>query len=133
VDQLRQDIGDGKYRNWDEIHQVYGLWHDEYPLDKARHAWAVLTLLGAPSAESAGASFLKLKLAASVETRRWISDHICQTRLIDYRDPVRKAPFRNPAEMEQVLGKPEETPFIRLAREQDQHYEKLIERVVSRL
>jgi hypothetical protein len=133
VDQLRQDIGAGKYRNWDEIHQVYGFWHDEYPLDKARHAWAVLALLGAPSAEGAGASFLKLKLAASVETRRWISDQIFQTRLKDYRDPFRKATFRNPAEMEQVLGTPEETSFVLLSRAQDQHYEKLIERVMSHL
>jgi hypothetical protein len=137
VDQLRREIGAGKYRDWDEIHKVYRLWHDEYPLDKARHAWAVLNLL-APSAEGApsgadGADILKQELATSVETRRWISDQIYQTRLKDYRDPFRKATFRNSAEMEQVLGKPEETPFIRLAKEQDQQYEKLIERVITRL
>jgi hypothetical protein len=138
VDQLRQEIGAGKYRDWGEIHRVYGLWHDEYPLDKARHAWAVLNLLspsaeGAPSQGGDESAFLKQELTASVETRRWISDQIYQTRLKDYRDPFRKATFRNSAEMEQVLGKPEETPFIRLSREQDRHYEELITRVMTRL
>jgi hypothetical protein len=129
VDQLRQEIGAGKYCNWDEIHQVYKLWHDEYPLDKARHAWAVLTLLGVGD----GTSFLKQELAASIETRRWISDQIYQNRLKDYRDPFRKATFRNNAEMEQVLGKLNENPFIRLSREEDRRYEELIAKVMSRL
>jgi hypothetical protein len=129
VDQLRQETGAGKYRNWDEIHQVYSLWHDEYPLDKARHAWAVLTLLGIGN----GASFLKQELDASIETRRWISDQIYQNRLKDYRDPFRKATFRNDAEMEHVLSKLNENPFIRLSREQDRQYEELIAKVMSRL
>jgi hypothetical protein len=134
VDQLRQEIGEGKYKNWDEIHRAYDVWHEAYPLDKARHAWSVLTLLGMPSQEDGdGASFLKQKLVASVETRRWISGQIYQTRLKDYRDPFRKATFRNTAEMEQVLGKPDENPFILLAREEDQHYEEMVARVIARI
>jgi hypothetical protein len=136
VDQLRREIGADAYGNWDDIHRVYGLWHDAYPLDKARHAWAVLKLLspsteGASSAEGAEASFLKEELSASVETRRWISEQIYQTRLKDYRDPFRKATFRNMAEMEQVLGRPDESPFIRLSREEDRRYEDLINRVIA--
>jgi NDP-sugar pyrophosphorylase family protein len=135
VDQLRQEIGAGKYHNWDEIHQAYGRWHDEYPLDKVRHAWAVLTFLGPPctAGNTGETAYLKQELAASVETRRWISDQIYQTRLKDYRDPFRKATFRNTAEMEQVLGKPDTHPFIRLSREQDRLHEELITRVISHL
>jgi carbonic anhydrase/acetyltransferase-like protein (isoleucine patch superfamily) len=136
VDELRREIGADTYRNWDEIHRVYGHWYDEYPLDKARHAWAVMAFLGAPFSEDIGAdgtAFLKQKLSESVETRRWISDQIYQTRLKDYRDPFRKATFRNTAEMEQVMGKPDENHFIRLAHKEDRFYEELITRVTSRL
>jgi hypothetical protein len=76
---------------------------------------------------------LKQELAASVETRRWISDQIYQTRVKDYHDPFRKATFRNTAEMEQVLGKADESSFIRLAREESRRYEELIARVIARL
>ena len=136
ADALRQEIGEGKYHNWDEIHRVYDLWHEAYPLDKARHAWAVLALLkdaACGDGAAQGAAFLKQELAASAETSRWISAQIFKTREKDYRDTFRKATFRNTAEMEQVLGKAEESPFIRLAREETKRYEELIARVMARL
>jgi hypothetical protein len=138
VDALRREIGEGKYQSWDEIHRAYDLWYEAYPLDRARHAWAVLALLKNASGRTMdsaahGAAFLKQEIAASAETSRWISDQIYQTRAKDYRDPFRKATFRNAAEMEQVLGKAEESPFIVLAREETRRYEELAARVIARL
>jgi hypothetical protein len=138
VDALRQEIGAGKRQTWDDIHHVYDLWHEAYPLDRARHAWATLALLkdalGDTTDGSAhGAAFLKQELAASAETSRWISGQIFKTREKDYHDTFRKATFRNTAEMEQVLGKAEESPFIVLAREETRRYEELIARVMARL
>ena len=147
VDALRQEIGAGKIQSWDEIHHVYDLWHEAYPLDRARHAWATLALLkGASSGGSAhgaahgtadsaaqGAAFLKQEIAASVETSRLISEQILKTREKDYRDPFRKATFRGVDEMEQVLGKAEESPFIILAREETRRHEALVARVMERL
>jgi len=135
VDQLRLEIGGGKYRNWDEIHHVYDLWHEAYPLDKARHAWAALALLGGNAASSFADSpaFLKQEIAASIETRRRISGQIYQSRAKDYHDTFRKATFRNAAEMEQVLGKPEANAFARLAAEEGRRYEELAARVMLRL
>ncbi|MCL2762867.1 MAG: DUF4954 family protein [Treponema sp.] len=130
VDALRQDIGNGKYHNWDEIHRVYDLWREAYPLDRARHAWAVLALLqsGVPDA-----AMFKQELAAAIEIRRWISSQIDATRTKDFNDSFRKATFRNQAEMEQVLGKSTESPFVRLSHEEDQRFEELIARVMVRL
>jgi hypothetical protein len=135
VDALRQEIGEGKRRSWDEIHQVYDRWHEAYPLDRARHAWAVLALLegGASGGAVNSAGFLKHELAASVETRRWISEQIFHTRAKDYHNSFRKATFRNAAEMEQVLGKADQSPFICLAHEESRRYEELITRVMARL
>jgi hypothetical protein len=131
VDALRKEIGDGKYQSWDEIHQAYGLWQEEYPLDKARHAWAVLALLNGSPVNSA--AILKQELSAAVGTRNWISGQIYQTRAKDYRDPFRRATFRNDTEMEQVLGKPEDNPFVRLACEESRHFEEITVKIIARL
>ncbi|MDR0456774.1 MAG: DUF4954 family protein [Treponema sp.] len=131
VDQLRQEIGAGKYHNWDEIHRAYDLWHEAYPLDKARHAWAICALLSGSPVNSAAS--LKQEIAASVETRRRIDDKIYQSRAKDYHDFFRKATYRNMAEMEQVLGKPEQNTFVRLSGEEGQRYEALAARVMLRL
>ena len=134
VDALRQEIGEGKYQTWEEIHRTYDQWHEAYPLDKARHAWAVLAYLDGGSSGILGSpSNLKQELAASIETSRGISSQIYKTREKDYRDTFRKSTFRNIQEMDQVLGKPDESPFICLAREESLQYEKLIARVMNRL
>jgi NDP-sugar pyrophosphorylase family protein len=132
VDELRKDIGNGKYKNWDEIHNVYNLWHEEYALDKSRHAWAVLALLrfteDAPSANE-----LKKELATIRETRHWIDKQIYESRAKDYRNPFKIATYRNTVEMEEVLGKPSDNSFINLIRKESANFSEMIERVIARL
>jgi hypothetical protein len=132
VDELRREIGLGKYNSWDEIHHVYALWQEHYPLDKARHAWAVLSLLNGEK-RLEDAAFLKQELAAAVETRRWITDQIYESREKDQSNPFREATFRNKAEMEQVLGKTCDDSFVRLAGEEGKRFEELAFRVMERL
>jgi carbonic anhydrase/acetyltransferase-like protein (isoleucine patch superfamily) len=132
VDELRRDIGLGKYNSWDDIHHVYALWQDYYPLDKARHAWAVLALLNnGKKLENAGA--LKQEFAAAVETRQWISAQIYKSREKDHSNPFRKATFRNDAEMERVLGKAGDDSFVLLSIQEGNFFEELAARVMSRL
>jgi hypothetical protein len=132
VDELRRDIGLGKYNSWEEIHHIYALWQEHYPLDKARHAWAVLAMLNNEK-RLENAAFLKQELVAAVETRRWISAQIYKSREKDHSNPFRKATFRNDAEMEQVLGKTCEDSFVRLAAEEGKRFEELAVRVMARL
>jgi len=128
VDALRKEIRDGKYKNWDEIHKVYDSWDEEYPLDKCRHAWAVLAFLyGANNVPDIAA--LKKEFTEVLETRRWIEKQIFESRAKDYRNHFRKATYRNHAEMEQVLGKPEDNPFIRIVKEEGISFKEMIERV----
>ena len=134
VDALRQEIGEGKYHSWEEIHQVYDLWHDSYALDKVRHACAVFALISGVNFRSVDlAAMLKQELAAAVATRRWISRQISETRTKDYRDSYRKATFRNDAEMEQVLGKPGESSFMLITCEEDRLFEELAARLIARV
>ena len=144
VDGLRQGIREGNIQSWDEIHAVYDQWYTEYPLDKARHAWATLNLLR--SRQPHGGTVLAMDETAAIdaagfakefanvlETRRWISRQIYETRAKDYRNPFKKATFRSQAEMEQVLGKADSNSFVRLSREGCARFEATIARVMARL
>jgi len=132
VDELRKEIGDGKYKNWEEIHKVYELWEETYAPDKCRHAWAVLALLNGTEKTPDVAAFKK-ELSSVLETRRWIDEQIYESRAKDYRNPFKKATFRNQVEMEQVLGKPGDNSFIRLVRKESEEFIKLVEKIISRL
>jgi hypothetical protein len=132
VDELRKDIGEGKHKSWDEIHRVYDLWDEAYPLDKCRHAWAVLAFLCDADIYPDAATFKK-ELAAALETRIWIDSQIHETREKDFSNYFKKATFRNQAEMEQVLGKTADSPFIRIARRESGVFKEMIERVSARL
>jgi len=131
VDKLRKEIGEGKYKNWDEIHHVYDLWDEEYQLDKCRHAWATLLYLNETS--SLDAPEFKMELTTVLEIRSWIENKIFESRAKDYRNQFKKATFRNDAEMEIVLGKPEDNSFIQLVRREGQIFKEMIERVDARL
>jgi len=132
VDELRREIGQGKYKNWDEIHNVYALWQKEYPLDKARHAWSVFAMLNGEMSHE-NKSFLKLEFASAVEIKRWMSEQIYNSRAKDHLNPFRKATFRNEAEMEQVLGGAGDDSFVHLALKEGKDFEELALRVMARL
>jgi hypothetical protein len=132
VDGLRREIVQGNCKSWEDIHRVYALWQEEYPMDKARHAWAVLALLnGEKSLENK--VFLAQEFAAAVETRRWMSGQIYNSREKDHSNPFRKATFRNDAEMEQVLGKADDDSFVRFSFQEEKIFEELARRVIARL
>ena len=163
VDKLRKEIGEGKYKNWGEIHHVYDLWDKEYTLDKCRHAWAVLSLLQedhffpavmasenedshstqrAKETDKINAqtgnsrmsrSVFKNELAAVLEIRNWIETQIYESRAKDYRNSFKTATFRNHEEMELVLGKPDENAFIKIVRKETAAFNEMIERVRARL
>jgi len=132
VDGLRGEIGEGRYKNWDEIHRVYDLWDEAYTMDKCRHAWAALALLQGTDMAPDAAVF-KRELVLCMEIRRWIERQIYESRAKDYRNPFKKATYRNQEEMEQVLGKPGDNSFIRLVRRESGVFEEMIERLIERL
>jgi len=132
VDKLRKEIGEGKYKNWDEIHHVYDLWNQEYPLDKCRHAWAVLEFLRGAD-ETPDIETFKKELTLVLDIHHWIEEQIYESRAKDYRNQFKKATFRNQAEMEQVLGKPEDNSFIRLVKKDGINFREMIEKITARL
>ena len=131
VDELRRRIGRGEIKSWEAIHSSYDQWYAEYPLDRARHALAALVLLR--ELPLAGEADFAGELSAVLETRRWITRQIFETREKDFRNPFKKATYRSQGEMEAVLGRTGTNPFVGLAREEESNFEKMIERLLRRL
>ena len=126
VDKLRKEIGENKYTRWEEIHNIYDLWDKEYAEDKCRHAWAVLCFLRNSEINE---SVFNEELDAVLEIRRWIEAQIFESRAKDYKNQYKLQTYRNKAEMEQVLGKIDENPFIRIIRKETENFCKMINRV----
>jgi hypothetical protein len=132
VDNLRKEIGEDKYKTWNEIHRVYDLWDESYQIDKCRHAWAVLALLQNKQTAPNSAGFIK-ELNKVLEIRNLIEKQIYESREKDYTNPFKLATFRNTAEMEQVLGKPDDNKFISLVQKEGLSFKEMIKRVETRL
>ncbi|MDR1239415.1 MAG: DUF4954 family protein [Treponema sp.] len=131
LDALRQDIREKKTGSWEAIHEAYETWFAGYPLDKARHAWAVLKLI---RREAAGdrATFRE-ELEGALETRRWISGQVYATRAKDFDNPFRIITYRNREEMDAVLGRLEDNPFIKLVREDEIRFAEITRNLTARL
>jgi len=132
VDELRKNIGKGKYNNWDDIHHVYDSWDETYLLDKTCHAWATLMYLY-ESNKSIDPDTFKNELTAVEEIRSRIEKQIFESRAKDYRNSFKANTFRNHKEMELVLGKPEENSFIQLVKKESVKFKEMIERVRVRI
>jgi len=135
VDELRAKIRGGDIDSWEGIHDFYGRMADAYSLDKTRHAWEVYRYLkkdesgtGAADHPLKKAEAFKKELLTLVQIHEFIASQVYQSRAKDYNDPFRAMTYRNKEEMEQVLGKAENS-FVRLIRERT----KLLEESTAKL
>jgi len=134
ADQLRKNIGEGKLRNWDEIHNVYDQWDKEYLFDKCRHAWAVLLILQETENKSAlNISDFKKELTAVMDIRNWMEKQIYISRSKDYHNTFKKATFRNETEMEQVIGKIDDNAFLKIIKNETKIFNDMIKNIKTRL
>jgi NDP-sugar pyrophosphorylase family protein len=130
LDALRAEIREGRVTTWEAIHGAYEAWFAEYPLDKARHAWAVLGLSRPRPGPLDGAAFRE-ELKEALKIRRWITGQVRITRAKDFTDPFRLITFRSREEMDKVLGRLEDNPFLKLVREDEQRFAETVEELVA--
>ncbi|MDR2633044.1 MAG: DUF4954 family protein [Treponema sp.] len=134
VDALRTAIREGELTSWDQIHQAYDRFLQEYPLDRALHALQVLRFLhgGNPAASASETSITKERwnelLDEGVRIRSFIEDQVYKTKLKDYLDPFRQSTYRNKAEQDAVLGPLEANPFVQELRAESRLF---LERVAA--
>ncbi|MBN2103795.1 DUF4954 family protein [bacterium] len=130
VDKLRSDINKGKLKSWESVHQRYDDLWDQYPLEKQKHALAVLC--GLLNTRTLTQSQWIDALDKAVSIQEYIRDKVYESRKKDYDNPFRQATFRNPAEMTATIGKVEENSFIRQIREETEIFKKKVSEIKKR-
>jgi hypothetical protein len=130
VDDLRFRIREGNIESWKAIHKAYDEFWAAYPLDKARHAWAVLKFLRINAANAGG--FIR-ELEHALETKRWIADQVYRSRAKDFQDPFRIITYRGKEEMNQVVGTAEDNFFVILTKKKLAQFEETVKLLKQRL
>jgi NDP-sugar pyrophosphorylase family protein len=119
---LLSRVAKGEVPTWRDMHREYAKLAGAYPLEKARHAWAVLAWLaategGGPCGARAEAAALGKGAFAGLlgefaRLSERVEEGVYLSRKKDYENKFRRATFRSDAEAEAVLGSPESNSFV---------------------
>jgi len=123
-------IKDQTIGSWEEIHQTYHSWSQEYPFVKLRHAVASLEEITNVPLEDWTADFIVHHLQESVETKNWVYHEIHHSRAKDYQNPFKQMVYNSEEEMETVVGKLADNVFISNQKEELEHYKKKVRTLV---
>lgn len=126
VKTLIDQIGKGEIKYWDEVHRTYKAWHEEYPADKARNGMrAALFVLGKDKLTKEDWDLICTHVE---KTRAFIEAEVFATKEKDAVNSFRQITYHSKEEMDLVLGKTEDNPFIKNAKEES---EQILERMKS--
>ena len=110
VDALLSRAARGGLGTWDDMHAEYARLAEAYPLEKARHAWAVLAwLAGKPALCPCD---LETALGDLARLSERVEEAVYRSRKKDYDNPFRRATVRSEAEAAAVFGSAERNPFV---------------------
>ena len=124
LDTLRSDIGSGKLNSWKNIHERYNRLWARYPLDKQKHAYALLCEMA--ETEKLTEKYWNSFLDKAMEIQETICDKVYDSRKKDYDNPYRQATFRNPEEMKAAIGTIDDNSFIVQVRKETEEFKKRV-------
>lgn len=125
LDKLRRDIGSGKLGSWDAVHGRYQTLWKSYPLQKQRHAFAVLCgLLGV---KTLSRNPWRTALDRAADIQQLIRDRVYESRNKDYENPFRRATYRNEEEIIAAIGTVEDNSFIKQITEETRAFKQKIQ------
>jgi hypothetical protein len=132
LDQLVQDIHGSRVKSWQDVHRFYQSAAETYIRDKTLHALDLLNEVHGISVKSAEPGVFKNLLSRSLATAGSITRNILSSREKDYENPFRKMVYENQAEMDKVVGRPDENSFIKNRFEAFEQYQTDIGALISK-
>lgn len=131
LDGLLTGIKTGQLDSWSDIHAACDeLWRD-YPLDKQRHASAVLLeLLGT---DDLSPELWLGALNRVIEIQEYVADQTYRTRAKDYDNPARQITYRSKAEKDAVIGQLSDNPLVQQVRQRTEDFRRRVEKLRKRL
>ncbi|HRP45303.1 MAG TPA: DUF4954 family protein [Ginsengibacter sp.] len=115
---LRKSITSGKIRSWKEVHDFYRKSGNRYDIEKAGHAFASLLEIENLTTRQLDKKKIKELFARTLATREWMAKGVYESRAKDYTNPFRKMVYYSEEQMDAVIGKLEDNPFIQVERKQ---------------
>jgi hypothetical protein len=129
ADRLRADIRAGVLDSWDAIHRRYDDLWAAYPLEKQKHAFAVLCHLY--GGDTLTVDQWRHALSESVVIQNYICEQVYISRKKDFDNPFRQATYRNLDEMTAAIGTIEDNSFVRQVRQETEQYKQCVERLMK--
>ncbi len=130
VDEIREDIRNGNLNSWEQIHNRYNKYWEEYPLEKQKHAYASLCNL-LETNEITKEQWNEL-LDKAAKIQEFVRDQVYASRKKDYENHFRQITYRNDEEMRAVVGEIEENSFIQQIRIETEDFKKRIWEIRNR-
>jgi len=101
LDSLMLDIEQGRVGTWQQVHDRYNQWWQDYDNQCRRHAYHILCHLD--MCQSISADQWRQYLQRYATIRQYVADQVRITRQKDETNPFRRMTYRNDAEMAAVL------------------------------
>lgn len=109
---LIKDIKEGKIIGWHDVHNFYARESAAYLINKANHAIASLFDIYKIDKKDFTPEFLIHLFSEFLATKEWMVKNIVESKAKDYKNPFRKMVYDSAEEMENVVGRLEDNPFI---------------------
>ena len=128
VEHLISDVKNGAVKSWDELHEFYQKQSKLYKYQKLAQSLSAMQQVWGLQPSELNGQVLDKMAANALETRRWMTEGIYESRAKDYSNFFRKMTYNTQKEMDEVVGKLEENSFIASQKEE---LEKYTERIMS--
>ncbi len=133
VQRLIEEVKRGRIDSWTRLHAEYDAAWAEYPRQRRDHAIHCLLRVKGLSPEELSAPAIAAILRESAGIARENLRLAAESRAKDYTNPFRRVTYRNQAEMDAVLGRLEDNPFLAQMRGWTEAYAAEAERLAERL
>jgi hypothetical protein len=125
IEEMRIGIVSGRLAGWADIHARYDELWKAYPLERQKHAWAVLCLLLGTQRPTKEQWLGATDKAAEIQEE--ICERVLASRKKDFDDPFRMITSRNRQEMAAATGTIEGNSFIEQVRKETMDFRQAAE------
>ncbi len=128
---LIDNIKNGIFKSWDDIHNKYNELWDKYPIQKSRYSLFCLEKMLNKSIDGINISEWKALFLKAIEIKKYILKNAFESREKDYNDPFRKIVYSSEEEMIAVLGRLEDNQFLKELKNETEEFIQVIKRLIK--
>jgi hypothetical protein len=113
LDELIRGVCEGRIDSWEQLHRGYDAAWQEYAAQRTAHGLYCLLYVYELDPDELTVELIRGILEDSLQTAEELLSRAFASRKKDFDNPYRQATFRNPAELEAVLGRLEDISFLK--------------------